>query len=66
MRVPSIDFQIREDGEWVTRSTEDFFSGKNCVIFSLPGAFTPTCTTKQLPAYDALYPKFAELGYQYV
>lgn len=66
MKVPDIEFKIREEGEWVTRSTEDFFAGKNCVIFSLPGAFTPTCTTKQLPAYDELYPKFAELGYQYV
>ncbi|MGA1433781.1 MAG: redoxin family protein, partial [Candidatus Nanopelagicaceae bacterium] len=42
--VPSVDFMFREDGEFVTRSTEELFNGKKVVLFALPGAFTPTCS----------------------
>ena len=40
----------------------DIFSNKNVVIFGLPGAFTPTCSTKQLPGFDELYSQFQECG----
>lgn len=43
-------------------STDASFSGKRVVVFSLPGAFTPTCSTKQCPGYEAHYDDFRTLG----
>src|SRR5687767_3361555 len=42
-RVPDVTFRTRENGEWVDVSTRELFAGKTVVVFSLPGAFTPTC-----------------------
>lgn len=53
--IPSVDFMFRENGEFVVKSTEDLFSGKRVVIFSLPGAFTPTCSAYQLPGFEENY-----------
>ena len=50
-----IVFKTRQLGHWVDVSTDDIFKGKKVVIFSLPGAFTPTCSSKQLPGYEAAY-----------
>ena len=61
-KVPSVDFMFREDGEFVTRSSEELFSGKKVVLFALPGAFTPTCSSYQLPGYEAFYDMFVEAG----
>ena len=66
MRVPDVKFILRENGEFVERETVDFFGGKRCVIFSLPGAFTPTCTNEQLPAYEVAYPVIRNLGITHV
>lgn len=41
-------------GEWINKTTDDYFKGKRVVLFSLPGAFTPTCSSKQLPGFEAL------------
>jgi len=60
--IPNVNFVFRELGEFVTRSTEELFSGKRVVIFSLPGAFTPTCSNKQLPSFDYLYQEFIDFG----
>jgi len=62
IRVPAIDFIFRENGEFVTRSSAELFGGKRVVLFSLPGAFTPTCSTYQLPGYDEKYQEFKDLG----
>ena len=43
-------------------SSYDLFGGKRVVIFSLPGAFTPTCTNSQLPAFELAYASFKLLG----
>jgi len=43
---------------WKDVTTNDLFSGKRVVLFSLPGAFTPTCSTYQLPDFEKLYPEF--------
>ena len=53
---------VREDGEFVTKSTSDLFSGKRVIVFSLPGAFTPTCSNYQLPGFDDLYDEFKNQG----
>ncbi len=54
-QVPAINFVFRENGEFVTRSSTEIFSNKRVVIFSLPGAFTPTCSAYQLPGFEDNY-----------
>ena len=49
-------------GEWKDVSTNELFKGKKIVMFSLPGAFTPTCSGQQLPSYDEMYNQFKDKG----
>lgn len=69
--VPNVIFKtrVRNDAlggpnpfEWKDLSSDDVFKGKNVVVFSLPGAFTPTCSTSHLPRYEELYPEFQAQG----
>ena len=62
MLIPSVDFMFREDGEFVTKSTEELFNVKKVVVFSLPGAFTPTCSAYQLPGFEEMYDQFIASG----
>ncbi len=61
-QIPQVEFVFRENGEFVTRTSADLFDGKRVVIFSLPGAFTPTCSAYQLPGFEEKYQDFIELG----
>ncbi len=70
-RVPNVTFKtrVRNDAlggpnpfEWKDVTTDDIFKGKNVVVFSLPGAFTPTCSTSHLPRYEELYEEFQGQG----
>lgn len=61
-RVPETHFMRRERGELKRIPTKDLFSGKKVVLFSLPGAFTPTCSSTHLPRYDELTPTFQDQG----
>src|SRR5210317_1920973 len=61
-RVPNATFKTRRDHEWVDLTSDDVFAGKNVIVFSLPGAFTPTCSSSHVPRYNQLTPKFKELG----
>ena len=49
-------------GSWVDKTTDDLFKGKRILLFSLPGAFTPTCSGQQLPTYDNMFLDFKEKG----
>ncbi|MDQ6638874.1 MAG: glutathione peroxidase [Pseudomonadota bacterium] len=60
--VPDVSFRIRRKGEWATVTTNELFGGKNVIVFSLPGAFTPTCSSTHLPRYDELAAVFREKG----
>jgi glutaredoxin-like protein len=53
-KVPNVVFKTRADGEFVDLNTDDVFKGKTVVVFSLPGAYTPTCSSTHLPRYDEL------------
>ena len=44
-RIPSVTFSTRQDHNWVDVTSEEIFNGKTVVVFSLPGAFTPTCSS---------------------
>ncbi len=60
--VPSVIFKIIEDGRWKSLSTDEIFKNKTVVVFSLPGAFTPTCSSTHLPRFNELAPIFKENG----
>lgn len=72
--VPDVTFKFREGdeapegggcpigGQFVDKTTQDLFGGKRVILFSLPGAFTPTCSTYQLPGFDEGYEQFKALG----
>ena len=65
--IPKTTFKVREgdvvleqgcsfdEGVWTEKTTDDYFKGKRVVLFSLPGAFTPTCTSNQLPGFENNY-----------
>lgn len=61
-RVPQVKFRTRANGDWKDVTTDDIFAGKTVVVFSLPGAFTPTCSSTHLPRYNELAPAFRENG----
>ncbi|MEL7536361.1 MAG: glutathione peroxidase [Pseudomonadota bacterium] len=61
-RVPDVTFRTRRDHEWVEVSSNDIFAGKTVIVFSLPGAFTPTCSSSHVPRFNQLAPAFNELG----
>ena len=69
--IPQVAFKTRVRDEsiggpnpyrWDEKSTADYFSGKRVILFSLPGAFTPTCSTYQLPDFERLHEAFKEKG----
>lgn len=61
-RIPDVTFRTREDHEWVDVASQEIFAGKNVVVFSLPGAFTPTCSSSHVPRYNQLVPQFTAQG----
>jgi glutaredoxin-like protein len=61
-RIPDVTFRIRVGSDWINRSSADVFSGKTVVLFSLPGAFTPTCSSSHVPRFDQLATEFAKHG----
>jgi len=70
-RVPDVTFKTRVRDEsvggdnpyrWEDKTTQDLFAGKKVIVFSLPGAFTPTCSSNHLPRYEELYDEFKALG----
>ena len=69
--VPQVTFKTRVRNEalggpnpyeWKDLSTDEIFKGKKVVLFALPGAFTPTCSSTHLPRYEELYDAFKALG----
>jgi len=61
-RVPQVTFPVRVGNEWKNVTTSDLFDGKRVVVFSLPGAFTPTCSSTHLPRYNELASTFFAHG----
>lgn len=61
-RVPEVTFRTREGDAWKNVGTADIFAGKTVVVFGLPGAFTPTCSSAHVPRYNELQPTLAAHG----
>ncbi|CAM3522086.1 glutathione peroxidase [Vibrio cholerae] len=60
--IPQVTFPTRQGDAWVNVTTDELFKGKTVIVFSLPGAFTPTCSSTHLPRYNELLPVFKEHG----
>ena len=60
--VPKVTFRTRHDGEWRDLTTDQIFAGRTVIVFSLPGAFTPTCSSTHLPRYNELADVFSANG----
>ncbi len=60
--VPEVNFRTRKDHEWIDKTSKEIFKGKTVVVFSLPGAFTPTCSSSHVPRYNQLAPVFKQHG----
>lgn len=69
--LPDCNFRTRVRDEsvggpnpyrWEDLTTDDYFKGKRVVLFALPGAFTPTCSTFQLPGYEQKFEMFQRTG----
>jgi len=60
--IPSVVFKTRQNNEFVDVSTDSLFKDKTVVVFSLPGAFTPTCSSTHLPRYNELAGVLKENG----
>jgi glutathione-dependent peroxiredoxin len=61
-RIPDVTFHTREDGQWKDVTTAEVFAKKKVVVFALPGAFTPTCSSSHVPRYQELAHAFKERG----
>jgi glutaredoxin-like protein len=61
-KVPQVTFRTRQGGDWQNVTSEEIFKDKTVVVFSLPGAFTPTCSSTHLPRYNELAPAFFANG----
>jgi len=61
-RVPDVRLRARRGDDWLDLTTQELFAGKKVVVFALPGAFTPTCSSAHLPRYDELVPRFRQVG----
>lgn len=61
-KIPSVTFPIIANDEWTSRNSDEIFTNKTVVVFSLPGAFTPTCSSSHLPRYNELASKFFDNG----
>jgi peroxiredoxin/glutaredoxin len=61
-RVPDVTFRTREGAKWKDVTTKDVFAGKKVVVFALPGAFTPTCSSAHVPRYNELAPELEARG----
>jgi peroxiredoxin len=57
-----VDKNLENPFEWKDMTTSDYFKDKKCILFALPGAFTPTCSSQHLPGYKKMYQKFIDLG----
>ncbi len=61
-KIPQVTFPVRHNFDWQKWSTDELFANKRVAVFSLPGAFTPTCSSSHLPRYDQLAPALKANG----
>ena len=60
--IPNVTFNQIVGDKWQPRNSDDIFKNKTVIVFALPGAYTPTCSSSHLPRYNELAPKFFDNG----
>jgi glutaredoxin-like protein len=60
--VPNATFPVMINGQWQKVTTDELFKNQNVIVFSLPGAFTPTCSSSHVPRFNELAPVFKKNG----
>ncbi|MGJ9418818.1 glutathione peroxidase [Massilia sp. CMS3.1] len=60
--VPAVTFKARRENGWQDLTSDELFKGKTVVVFSLPGAYTPTCSSTHLPRFNELAPVLRDNG----
>lgn len=65
-RIPTFEFFMFIGDQWVSRTTEQLFGNSRVVVFAIPGAFSPVCSTQHLPRYNELYETFRSYGVEEV
>ena len=61
-RIPNLEITTKTADGLDVINTETYFEGRKIIIFSVPGAFTPTCSEKHLPGYLELFDDFKAVG----
>ncbi|MCB1215142.1 MAG: glutathione peroxidase [Deltaproteobacteria bacterium] len=61
-QVPQVTFRIREHNQWINLKSDEIFKNKKVILFALPGAYTPTCSSTHLPRYNELAQTFKNHG----
>lgn len=61
-RVPDAALRVQHGAEWKLLRSGELFAGRMLVVFALPGAFTPTCSSQHLPRYEELAPALRAQG----
>ena len=61
-QVPQVTFHTRHNHEWIDVTSDEIFKGRAVVVFALPGAFTPTCSSTHVPRYNQLAPLLRQHG----
>jgi peroxiredoxin len=61
-RVPEVTFRLRQDGQWIEKTTGELFAGRAVVVFAVPGAFASACSGRHLPGYVALARNIKRMG----
>ena len=62
IKCKDVTLKVRRIGKWINVSTNELFKKKRVIVFSLPGAFTPVCSEKQLPGFEKNYNALCEMG----
>ena len=61
-QVPNVTFRTRQGNDWKNVTSDEIFADKTVIVFALPGAFTPTCSSTHLPRYNQLAPVLKDNG----
>jgi glutaredoxin-like protein len=61
-RIPDVSWPVRVGEQWQTLTSKEIFENKKVIVFSLPGAFTPTCSSTHLPRFNQLAGVFKQKG----
>ena len=60
--LSNVIFHVRENDDWNVVHLDQLMEDKTIVVFGLPGAFTPTCSTQQLPGFEEMYEQYMDAG----